>query len=274
MFCIYKITCTSNNKFYIGSTKKFNIRKGQHLSNLRYGRHHNYYLQNIFNKHREDSLQFSIIEECKESDLQNREQYYIDLCWGNPLCVNLLKSSTIGDTLSNHPRKKEIIKKRSATKARRFAKMTTEERKQKYCRYGKQNGSYGKPITEKKREDGRKHGKKSGNIMKKRMEGKTFEEIYGKHKAEGIKSKLSKTMSDIQSGEKNNFYNKAHTDETKDFLRQRMLGNYGINKTAKPLNINGKMYLSLKHASTELGIPIPTVAYRVKSKNFGNYQYM
>lgn len=77
---IYKITNILNNKIYIGSAAYYDKRIGDHISNLRKNKHHNNYLQNAFNKYKEENFVFEIIERvvCKEQ-LKEREQYYIDL---------------------------------------------------------------------------------------------------------------------------------------------------------------------------------------------------
>lgn len=63
MACIYKITNLINGKFYIGSTiRPVYIRKYEHFSELRKGKHCNKYLQNSFNKYGEVNFKFEILE--------------------------------------------------------------------------------------------------------------------------------------------------------------------------------------------------------------------
>lgn len=76
---IYKITNIVNNKIYIGSSNKINIRWNNHKSALRSNRHHNEHLQRSWNKYGEENFTFEILEYIKdESQLIKREQYYID----------------------------------------------------------------------------------------------------------------------------------------------------------------------------------------------------
>lgn len=78
---IYKITCTSNNKFYIGSSKDVCSRWSHHLSDLRLGKHHSIYLQRCYNKYGEKSITFSILhrmDEYNETLLRLLEFYYIE----------------------------------------------------------------------------------------------------------------------------------------------------------------------------------------------------
>ena len=84
---IYKITCTANNRFYIGSAScflnslskiGFRGRLAQHLSNLNRNRHRNVILQNSWNLYGEDTFVFEILELTTPKDAIHREQYYLD----------------------------------------------------------------------------------------------------------------------------------------------------------------------------------------------------
>ena len=73
---IYKITFME--KEYVGSAKDVKKRINRHLSELKGNRHHNQKLQNEFNKHRIDALDYVVLEEVEIEHLIEREQYYID----------------------------------------------------------------------------------------------------------------------------------------------------------------------------------------------------
>lgn len=76
---IYKITCTKNNKFYIGSSNHIRKRFNYHRSLLRRNKHHSKYLQNCFNKYGNTSLNFELVQIIDDIDnLRTTEQYYID----------------------------------------------------------------------------------------------------------------------------------------------------------------------------------------------------
>ena len=76
---IYKIVSLVNGKMYVGSAENFKKRWGEHLHGLRKGNHHCKYLRNAFNKYKEGSFAFKIIETIKDSkNLIEREQYWID----------------------------------------------------------------------------------------------------------------------------------------------------------------------------------------------------
>lgn len=77
---IYQIKNKVNNKIYIGSAVDVRIRWLTHKSHLIKNRSNCSKLQNAFNKYGRDinNFEFSIIEECRDEDLIQREQYYID----------------------------------------------------------------------------------------------------------------------------------------------------------------------------------------------------
>lgn len=80
MAYIYKITNTVNDKKYVGATiGKINRRWNIHRSQLRNKKHGNRYLQRSWDKYGEQSFVFEVLEQCPETDVVVREQYYKDL---------------------------------------------------------------------------------------------------------------------------------------------------------------------------------------------------
>lgn len=75
---IYKIENIVNGKIYIGSSNCIERRWSEHIKNLESNNHYNKHLQNSWNKYGKNCFNFSVIEYCQESELLNREQYYID----------------------------------------------------------------------------------------------------------------------------------------------------------------------------------------------------
>lgn len=83
---VYKITCTSNGKFYVGCTyKSFNQRLAQHRCHLKRKDHHSRHMQNCFNKHGLNSFKIEILEIIPKNNLTSidfvfeREDYWINL---------------------------------------------------------------------------------------------------------------------------------------------------------------------------------------------------
>jgi group I intron endonuclease len=80
MNTVYCIKNLITNKYYVGSSSKFKVRKRQHLKELRKNQHHSSKLQNSWNKHGEKAFQFVVLEEVIDfSLLIEREQFWIDL---------------------------------------------------------------------------------------------------------------------------------------------------------------------------------------------------
>lgn len=75
---VYKITCTKNNKIYIGSSKHIKKRWKEHIESLNNNRHNNFYLQSDWNYYGEKSFKFEVLELCKEDKQFELEQKYLD----------------------------------------------------------------------------------------------------------------------------------------------------------------------------------------------------
>lgn len=88
---IYKITCLTNKKFYIGSSTNIRYRIQRHFKELEQNIHLNRYMQASFNKYGKDSFVVECIEPClKEltnNELLNLEQKYLDAL--KPYNVNI-----------------------------------------------------------------------------------------------------------------------------------------------------------------------------------------
>lgn len=76
---VYQIRNKINNKLYIGSSVNIQKRFRCHKTDLNKGRHHNRYLQRAWNKYKEDSFEFIILEFVNNKDeLLKMEQKYMD----------------------------------------------------------------------------------------------------------------------------------------------------------------------------------------------------
>lgn len=75
---IYKITCSGNNKVYVGSTLYLVRRKSNHFKMLENGKHYNRHMQGSWNKYGASTFSLEIIEECKSENRIEKEQYWID----------------------------------------------------------------------------------------------------------------------------------------------------------------------------------------------------
>lgn len=107
---IYEIKDKVTGSSYIGKTARdFEQRKKQHLYLLTQNKHHNTYLQNIFNKDA-SRLEFNILEQdiIDLNILNFKEKKWIK----TKGTINIAVGGEGGDTMSNHPNKEQIYKKR------------------------------------------------------------------------------------------------------------------------------------------------------------------
>lgn len=75
---IYRITCTQNQKSYIGQTVDLKSRKRDHFRLLKQGRHYNKPLQRAYNKYSELVFKFDVLERnIPFSQINDREKYWI-----------------------------------------------------------------------------------------------------------------------------------------------------------------------------------------------------
>lgn len=265
---VYKIVCKTSGRFYVGSSKNLNERWNTHLCNLRGNKHINRHLQSSFNKYGEDSFVFETLEECDVDNLFDREQFYIDSLDACSVGFNIGRSSCGGDNISNNPNKNDIVKRIKNKILENLSNMSEEERKLRWSKPGDKNPNYGKRWSDQMRKDASDRNKGRDPINK----GKTNSDLLGHEKSVEISTKLSEYASK-RVGEKNPFFGKSHTDESKDKIRKSRIGRYHGDQNIKII-IDGTLYNSYSEASRILEIPIVTIRWRCLSKNpkFSNYQ--
>lgn len=74
---IYQILNRITGEKYIGSATDIKRRWQRHVNDLRKGRHHCSHLLFAWNKYGEEAFAFSVLEECDESSLLEKEQNYL-----------------------------------------------------------------------------------------------------------------------------------------------------------------------------------------------------
>lgn len=242
MIGIYRIRNIINEKCYYGSSKNIEKRWKQHKNKLISKKHENCVLQQAWNKYGEDKFIFEIIEECSITELLDFEQMYLNL---NPAYNIGLKASG-GDNLSKHPNRNNIIKKITTSVKTRNDKLTPEERKDKWSMPMDKNPNWSGGTSYVYCKCGKRIG--YGNINCNKCTPK--------------------------SGENNPFYNKKHSEETKQHLSDIRKGKYNGGQNI-PILIDDLVYSSLGEASKKLGLPFTVIRWRILSKNpkFSNYRY-
>jgi len=106
---IYIISNTKNGHCYIGQTTNLRKRFTEHKAMLRGNYHPNQPLQRAWNKHGEKYFKFSILERCKVSDLDEREQHFLNIYMPKGICYNIsrnVEATTRGLKLSEEHKHK------------------------------------------------------------------------------------------------------------------------------------------------------------------------
>ena len=83
MIGIYQIISKIDDKKYIGSSTDINRRMTDHKRYLKNNIHRNKFLQNAWNKHKEDNFEFILIEVCEKEQLLSKEIEYINFFKSN-----------------------------------------------------------------------------------------------------------------------------------------------------------------------------------------------
>lgn len=76
---IYTITNVWSGRVYVGSSIDVHKRWKEHKYNLKEGKHHNHHLQRVYNKYGKSTFRYSVLEECSEDVLLDRERYHESL---------------------------------------------------------------------------------------------------------------------------------------------------------------------------------------------------
>jgi group I intron endonuclease len=255
---IYVIRNLVNNKVYVGSTKNFYNRKATHFKLLKENKHWNIKLQRSFDYHGEANFRFEIIERLsyEKEVIIERENFFIQSLNAKNNGYNIADAS-FGDILSTHPFKEEIKAKISKSLKETFSQMSIEERKEKFGLNGERNGMFGK-----------KHSYKSKRLMSDNQ--KKFKQIHGHGPTKGRKAseehrnKISK-FARTRTKEKNPFFGKQHSEETKRKISESNSGRRPTN--ALTLVVDEIEYETRDIAEKATGIKASTLYYRARSNN-------
>lgn len=266
--CIYSITNTINGKMYIGSTKNFNKRMKQHLTNLRKNIHINPILQKSFNKHGESAFAFTILEEVNQSDLLTLEDKYIELYNTKSTGYNIANAGG-GDCISKHPDNAVIRSNMSRIMKRKWERMSDEQRDAHASKYkGTNNHMYG-----------RTHSESTRLLISRILTGnKLSEETKEKMRNSFTKERKANLSAHAhnRTGDKNPFYGKSHTESTKQKISQKALDRGFMPIGNREFTIDDIKYRSLNEAHKHTGISISVIRWRLNSPNkkFEMYKYL
>lgn len=107
--------------------------------------------------------------------------------------------------------------------------INSSEKRSKTMKKKVEDGTYLPPMT------GKKHSESTVEKQRKRLKGKTYEEIYGEEKA----GKIKETLSIKNTGDGNPFFGKTHSEETKEIIS---IKNKRSVRRGKDSNFYGKNY--------------------------------
>jgi group I intron endonuclease len=128
---IYKIKI--NDKEYVGSSCNIGHRLKHHLWSLENLKHHNRTMQNLYNKYGKEEIYFTIVEECSDDILIERETYYISTL--NPYINHILNPQTLV--------RDDICKKRmSEAKKKSYANGLKPANRKTVYKYSLDKGDY------------------------------------------------------------------------------------------------------------------------------------
>lgn len=188
---IYMIKNKLNGNIYIGQSVDIYDRWDEHLRALRGEYHFNNHLQRSWNKYKEYNFEFSVVEECFEDELDDREIYWISNYDSYHNGYNQTKGGggMRGFKHSDKTRKK-ISESTKGENAPWYGKQRSEETKIKIGAASKARlvDLENHPMY------GKKHSEESKDKMRKSHSGKT---LTDEHKAK---------LSAASSGENNPMY--------------------------------------------------------------------
>ena len=208
---IYMIQNKVNNKMYIGQAVDIEKRWNDHIWNLNNKRNENRHFINAWYKYGEENFKFTILLECKESDLNMYEEYYIfELMTYDPR-VGYNKNYG-GD--SGRPTEEAKRKMSEAQKGKQLSeehkrkisesqkgKQLSEEHKRKISEYrkGKQHtGETKRKISESLK--GKQHTGETKRKISESLKGKRSP-MCGKQLSEEHKRKISESQKGKQLSE-------------------------------------------------------------------------
>lgn len=255
---VYFLFDRNTKCFYVGSTGELEKRLDRHMRDLRNNQHHNHPLQELWNKYQHMKITWLNFETLEEARVC--EQLIIDNNVENDRMLNIGLSTSGGDNLTRNPRRDEIVAKITQTIQDRMSELLPEERRAIWGRKGKLNPMWGRTHTDE---------------VKKKLSDthKGNEWAKGSKRSKEHRLKLS-WHAKQRRGEKNHFFGKAHSEETKRKLSEARKGNKPPNRIA--IRIGDQSFESYAEASRALGIPVPTIHYRLKSKNpkYSDYEHI
>ena len=288
MDIIYLITDTSTNLKYIGSKKNW---KGPNTywgsPNCKCKKFKKYELQQQWKdnlKNNPEYFKFEILEsydnilhkELLEIELEY--QYRFDVVKSMEFInAGFAKKGFCGDTFSILTLEGQEDRRNKTSNTLRYVydNMSDEEKIKKFAKYGEDNPNFGNTWNDEQRKHLSEYNK---NVWINKTTEEKLKVIEPLQK--GYKNYIDNLTNDERnhffnkSGDRNPFYNKHHTEESKQLIREKNIGRKPVNM--KKVEIEGIEYESLTEASRQLNMSPSKLLFRIRSKNikFQNYNYI
>ena len=238
---IYKIQFTTKDNIYvyIGKTIDIDRRKKEHFIELNNNNHHNSFMQRIYNKYGKDSMKFSVVLYCEESELNSKEISYIDKYKNEEtiICMNMTNGGDGGNTFQYLSKNKLIeIKQKISNNSKGNHRITESGKKRisvanSHPKSKETKENMSKAWTNDRKKDFSKKISGENNPMYNvhrngklnPMYGRTnsLSPRYGKHLSEETKLKISESRKLKYSSKDNPMYGKTHSDETKNKISEK-----------------------------------------------------
>lgn len=257
-YFVYVISLNHSPVYYIGSTGKLRERLANHRSCLRTGNHRNVKLQKAWNESGSDDFHVkAFIVKTREEGLE-LEEAMIRENENDPNMANISLGGIGGDNISRNPNYAEICKLKSVNSKNYWYSMNKEQRAAVRDLKGNKNPMYGKKHTE---ETKKKISELNTGVS--RGVGRKLSPSHVKKISEKAKQR---------TGDKNPFFGRSHSPETRRIISEKNKGT--PSPTRKTVRIDGVVYSNYTAAAVALGISLPLLIHRVKSKNpkYDNYE--
>ncbi|EIP7032428.1 GIY-YIG nuclease family protein [Salmonella enterica] len=264
MFTVYVLDFTKGNeaKEYIGRSSNFEKRLKRHLKELEDNKHHNEILQKWYNEGFRYNELPTLYPNLTLEEAKALEEKLIRKRIENRNIVNI---ECGGDTHSAHPRHAELAKAKSERQSAFLANLPAVDRALIYGSPGEKNGMYGK-----------NHSPETIRLIKEKLR-VWYQENESPNKGrvftEEHRAKISHNASQ-RVGEKNPFYGKSHSKETREKLSKANKGRLPPN--SKQVSVMGVPYDSLSAAARALKLNPSVVLWRLNSSNkrFVDWQWL
>ncbi len=264
---VYILTDSKSGRFYVGSSQDVDKRILRHIKDLNNGNHHCLNFQTLWSPKAKFRIEFIPCESREEA--YQIEDALLDEWKDDPRLLNIGKRAIGGDNFSRHPNVKTIRQRIEKSISQYHESLGPEGRRIKYGKSGSENGMYGRTHSVEARKKMSESASRPENLER-------FVSMTKAWNQTDKFKKLSSERAKLRTGERNTFYGKHHSEETKAKLRAGRLGKVSSPEQQREVEIDGRRYISLSNAARELKISPPLLMYRLKSEkpHYASYRYI